>query len=106
MNEKETQQLLGAASDLNNELDALRKENETLFKMVAISAKQREKYAAIDAENKALKNNWRMTFAGQAMQAQLTQIDPDHDSNYKAIAYDAFCAADAMIEFIDEQDKL
>ena len=96
MNEKETQQLLGAASDLNAKLDALRKENETLFKIVAISAKQREKYAAIEAENKALKNNWRMTFAGQAMQALI--VSQPQFSDAKVIAYTAFMIAEAMLK--------
>jgi len=105
MTENNTQ-AAGRLSRLTAELEALRKENETLLEMVLIAAKQRDKYAAIEAENKALKQNWRMTYAGQAMQAQLAQIDPDDDSNYKAIAYDAFCAADAMIEFVDEQNKL
>lgn len=96
MTDEKTQQPIGVVSDLNNELDALRKENETLFKMVAISAKQREKYAAIEAENKALKNNWRITFAGQAMQALI--VSQPQFSDAKVIAYTAFMMAEAMLK--------
>lgn len=96
MTDEKTQQPIGVVSDLNNELDALRKENETLFKMVAISAKQREKYAAIEAENKSLKNNWRITFAVQAMQALI--VSQPQFSDAKVIAYTAFMMAEAMLK--------
>ena len=96
MNDKTAQQPLGVVSDLSAELDALRKENETLFKMIAISAKQREKYASIEAENKALKNNWRITFAGQAMQALI--VSQPQFSDAKVIAYTAFMMAEAMLK--------
>jgi len=96
MTDEKTQQPLGVASDLNAELDALRKENETLHKMLAIAAKQREKYLSIEAENKALKNNWRMTFAGQAMQAFLSRLSVDDDIDYDFVAKESFKAAKAM----------
>lgn len=82
--------------DPNAELEALRKENKTLLDMVSVAAKQREKYAAIEAENKALKNNWRMAYAGQAMSAIITSQPEFCDR--KLIAYTSFMLADAMIK--------
>ena len=99
-------------SHLTAELEALRQEHCALKSASAMLVKTIEQLTTENARLKEsrysddYKKHWRMTYAGQAMQAQLTQIDTDDDSNYKAIAYDAFCAADAMIEFIDEQDKL
>ena len=95
MSEK-TQRPTGVASDTNAELEALRKENKTLLDMVSIAAKQREKYAAIEAENKALKNNWRMVYAGQAMSAIIASQPEFCDR--KLIAYTSFMLADAMIK--------
>jgi len=81
---------------LERELDALRKENETLHKMLAIAAKQREKYLSIEAENRALKDSWRLTFAGQAMQALI--VSQPQFSDAKVIAYTAFMVAEAMLK--------
>ena len=92
----ETEKQVGATSHLTQELDALRKENETLFKMVAMSTKQREKYIAIEAENKVLKNNWRMIFAGQAMQSLI--VSQPQFSDEKVIACTAFMVAEAMLK--------
>lgn len=80
------------------QIEQLKKENETLLNMVSIAAQQREKYAAMEKENKALKETNRLTFAGLAMQALL--------SNNKATTYDgaadgAFLMADAMIKKIN-----
>lgn len=99
-------------SRLTAELEALKQEHCALKSASTMLVKNLEQLTTENASLKEsrysddYKKHWRMTYAGQAMQAQLTQIDPDHDANYKAIAYDAFCAANAMIEFIDEQDKL
>ena len=90
----------GATSHLTQELDALRKENETLFKMVAISTKQREKYIAIEAENKVLKNNLRMIFAGQAM-ASIIVAQPQFGDE-KVIAGAAFMVAEAMLKEVEK----
>ena len=99
-------------SRLTAELEAIKQEHSTLKNVSAMLVKNLEQLTTENARLKEsrysddYKKHWRMTYAGQAMQAQMAQIDPDEDSNYKAIAYDAFCAADAMIEFIDEKDKL
>lgn len=82
--------------DPNTELEALRKENKTLLDMISVAAKQREKYAAIEAENKELKNNWRMVYAGQAMSAIIASQPEFCDR--KLIAYTSFMLADAMIK--------
>ena len=86
---------------LERELDALRKENETLSKMVSIAAKQREKYLAIEAENRTLKDAWRLTYAGQAMKEHMTalskaSIEDWHDE----VARLSFLTADSMIRRI------
>ncbi len=101
MTEKIEQKEAGLASDLNRELEALREVNETLLGMVSIAAKQREKYTAIDAENKALKNNWRMTFAGQAMAAHITALSKADIKNWHdEVAKLSFLTADSMIRQI------
>ena len=55
MKTDKTLQPLGVVSDLNNELDVLRKENETLHKMLDVASKQREKYSNTQFENKKLR---------------------------------------------------
>lgn len=85
-----------------NELESLRKTNETLLDMLNIAAKQREKYAAIDAENKFLKNQWRLTFAGQAMSAFIASNPSFTDE--KSIANMAFRVADEMIKNMVHDD--
>ena len=93
--------MLEWASRLIAELDALRKENETLSKMVSIAAKQREKYLAIEAENRTLKDAWRLMYAGQAMKEHMTalskaSIEDWHDE----VARLSFLTADSMIRRI------
>ena len=80
------------------ELEALRKENETLLGMVSIAAKQQEKYAAIEAENRALKDNWRLAYAGQAMASIIASGSSFTDE--KSISIMAFRVADEMIKNI------
>ena len=96
MTEEKTQIAADAASDLNAELDASRKENETLSKMVSIAAKQREKYNAIEKENKLLKEKHLLDFAKQAMQAFLSRLSVDDDIDYDFVAKESFKAAKAM----------
>ena len=98
---KDNTQSAECLSHLITELEALRKENETLLEMVSIAARQREKYAAIDAENKALKNNWRMTFTGQAMAAHITALSKaDIENWHDEVAKLSFLTADSMIRQI------
>jgi len=98
MTEDKAQQSPRVVSDLNNELEALKKENEILHKMLAITTKQRERYAAIEAENKVLKNEWRMTFAGQAMTAHMTALSNANIENWNdEIAKLSFLTADSML---------
>ena len=101
MKDDKTQQPLGVVSDLNNELDALRKENETLSKMVSIAARTREKYLAIEAENRALKDSWRLTFASQAMKEHMTALSKANIEDwYDEVARLSFLTADSMIRRI------
>lgn len=89
---------------LERELDALRKENETLSKMVSIAAKQREKYLSIEAENRALKDSWRLTFASQAMKEHMTTLSNLSKVNiedwHDEVARLSFLTADSMIRRI------
>lgn len=105
MTDEKTQQPLGVASDLNAELDALRKENETLSKMVSIAARTREKYLAIEAENRALKDSWRLTFASQAMKEHMTTLSNLSKVNiedwHDEVARLSFLTADSMIRRIN-----
>ena len=104
MTDEKTQQPPGVASDLNAELDALRKENETLSKMVSIAARTREKYLAIEAENRALKDSWRLTFASQAMKEHMTTLSNLSKVNiedwHDEVARLSFLTADSMIRRI------
>lgn len=104
MTDKKTPKAAEAASDLNAELDALRKENETLSKMVSIAAKQREKYLAIEAENRTLKDAWRLTYAGQAMKEHMTTLSNLSKVNiedwHDEVARLSFLTADSMIRRI------
>ena len=101
MNEEKTQTADGVASVLNAELDALRKENETLLGMVSIAAKQREKHLAIEAENRALKDAWRLTFASQAMKEHMTALSKANIEDWHdEVARLSFLTADSMIRRI------
>lgn len=99
-----TPQAAGCLSHLTAELDALRKENETLSKMVSIAAKQREKYLSIEAENRALKDSWRLTFASQAMKEHMTTLSNLSKVNiedwHDEVARLSFLTADSMIRRI------
>jgi FtsZ-binding cell division protein ZapB len=77
------------------QIEHLKKENEILLNMVSITAQQREKYAAIEKENKLLKENHRVTFAGLAMQALLSN---NKAKTYDGAADEAFLMADSMIK--------
>ena len=101
MNEEKTQIADGVASLLNAELDALRKENETLLGMISIAAKQREKHLAIEAENRALKDAWRLTFASQAMKEHMTALSKANIEDWHdEVARLSFLTADSMIRRI------
>lgn len=96
MVDEKTPKATESTSDPNAQLEALRKENKTLLDMVSVAAKQREKYVATETENKELKNNWRMVYAGQAMSAIIASQPEFCDR--KLIAYTSFMLADAMIK--------
>ena len=90
--------------DPNAELEALRKENKTLLDMVSIAARTREKYLAIEAENRALKDSWRLTFASQAMKEHMTTLSNLSKVNiedwHDEVARLSFLTADSMIRRI------
>ena len=83
------------------QIEQLQKENETLLNMVSIAAQQREKYAAIEQENKALKEKHRLDFAKQAMQAFLSKLSIDDSIDYDFVAKESFEAAKAMTKQIN-----
>ena len=99
MNEEKTQIADGVASVLNAELDALRKENETLHKMLAIAAKQREKQDDMDFEMNRLKTKWRMKYAGDVMCVFITTNS--QNESYDKLAIKSFQVADALISAVN-----
>lgn len=83
------------------QIEQLQKVNETLLNMVSIAAEQREKYSAIEKENKFLKEKHRINFAKQAMPAHMaaiknSAIEDWHDE----VARLSFLTADSMIRKI------
>lgn len=113
MTEKNAQLEAGLASDLNRELDAFKQENLLLKNTVTVLSTNLTKLSAENEDLKSslfsrdFKRHWRLTFAGQAMNGQLSQLDSDEfDLNYKLIASQSFLAADAMIEFLEQDTKL
>ena len=99
MKEKNEQASAGVASELNAELDALRKENETLHKMLAIAAKQREKQEDMDFEMNRLKTKWRMKYAGDVMCVFITTNS--QNESYDKLAIKSFQVADALISAVN-----
>ena len=99
MSEEKTQIADGVASVLNAELDALRKENETLHKMLAIAAKQREKQDDMDFEMNRLKTKWRMKYAGDVMCVFITTNS--QNESYDKLAIKSFQVADALISAVN-----
>lgn len=78
------------------QIEQLKKENETLSSMVSIAVQQREKYNAIEKENKLLKEKHLLDCAKQAMQAFLSRLSVDDDIDYDFVAKESFKAAKAM----------
>ena len=84
-----------------SELELLKKENETLLAMINIAAKQREKYAAIEVENKKLKDECRLMFASHAMKGHMVALSKaDIENWHDEVARLSFLTADAMIRNI------
>jgi hypothetical protein len=102
MTVEKTQQPLRVASDLNAELDVLRKENEQLKNAASLFTKAMADMTTENTKLKELrfsddyKKHWTMVYAGKAMQS-LTVAQPQF-SNEKAIAYTAFMMANAMLK--------
>ena len=84
---------------LERELDELRKENETLHKMLAIAAKQREKQEDMDFEMSRLKTKWRMKYAGDVMCVFITTNS--QNESYDKLAIKSFQVADALISAVN-----
>ena len=71
--------------------------------MLDIAAKQREKYSAIEAENKKLKDECRLIFARNAMCSYLSIFkDIDVEHWHDEIARMSFLTADAMIKRVND----
>ena len=102
MTEDKAQQSTGVVSDLNNELDVLRKENEYLKNAASLFTKAMNDLVTENTKLKDsrfsddYKKHWTMVYAGQAM-ASVIVAQPQF-SDEKVIAYTAFMMADAMLK--------
>ena len=102
MTDEKTQQPLGVASDLNAELDVLKKENEQLKNSVSLFTKAINDMVTENTKLKEsrfsadYKKHWTMVYAGQAMQSLI--VAQPQFSDEKVIAYTAFMMADAMLK--------
>ena len=84
---------------LERELRDALKENETLHKMLAIAAKQREKQEDMDFEMNRLKTKWRMKYAGDVMCVFITTNS--QNESYDKLAIKSFQVADALISAVN-----